>query len=292
MIKVSFKKKLITSQGPLDLSVRFEFQSGEMVSLFGESGVGKTTVLRILSGLTKPDEGFIQYGEETWFDSERRINVPVQNRRIGYVFQEQRLFPNMTVRQNLEYVIRDKKDQNRIDEFLQLMDLKELEGRLTQKLSGGQKQKVSLIRALLYRPKILLLDEAFSAIDVNTRFNIQDRLLALQKQMQITTVLVTHDLGEVFRLSEKTFVLENGQVSRYGRPHDVFTENNISGKFKFIGQILSFIKDGLVNIVTVQVGQNLVKVVVTDDEIQDLKVGEKIIVSSKAFNPIILKSNI
>src|SRR3989338_523850 len=192
MIKIKAKKNLLTSQGPVDLQVDFEFPYGELVTLFGPSGSGKTTILRMISGLTTPQEGFIQIDDEVWFDSERGINWPVQKRKIGFVFQDYNLFPHMTVWENLRFALRDKKDEGLIAEFLEIAHLKELRNRKPGSLSGGEKQRVALIRALLNKPKIFLLDEPLSALDLGLRLKLQDEILEISRRFKIPTIFVTH----------------------------------------------------------------------------------------------------
>ena len=289
MLRVNVTKKLRTAQGPLDLQIDFNVQKGEFVTFFGPSGAGKTTILRMIAGLVKPDEGFIQANGQVWFDSSQRINVPARKRRTGFVFQEYSLFPNMTVRENLEYALDDKKKIGLIDEFLKMVALTELQYRKPEQLSGGQKQRVALIRALLREPYVYLLDEPLAALDAEMRLRLQDEIIRLYRKAGITTVFVSHDIPEVFKLAGKVFVLNAGEIIKSGPAGEIFSANQISGKFKFPGEILEIHNDQGVNILTILVGNNFVKVVATPEEIRKLSVGSKIIVTSKAFNPIIIK---
>ena len=291
MIRVNVSKKLLTSDGLLDLQVDFEVEKGEFAALFGRSGTGKTTILRMIAGLTEPDHGFISIDGEVWFDRAKKINVPARKRQVGFVFQDYSLFPQMTVRKNLEFALCDRRDKGMIDELLDMVHLKEFQDRSPEHLSGGQKQRVALARAVLRKPKIFLLDEPLSALDVDMRLNLQDEILKIYKRFATTTLFVSHDLSEVFKLSSRVFVLEKGEIVKSGKPVEVFVESQISGKFKFVGQVLEICKEGVMNILTIQIGNNLTKVVATDCEIQDIYVGDKIIVAAKAFNPLILKYN-
>ena len=278
-----------TSQGQEWLDVDLKVEKGGFSTFFGESGAGKTTLLRIVAGLTDPAEGYIEVDGEVWFDSKRKINLPVQQRKVGFVFQDYSLFPNMTVRENIRYALADKNQENIIDGWLAAMDLKGLEHERPQKISGGQKQRVALVRALVSSPKILLLDEPLSALDVNLRLKLQDEILKIYQKTKITTILVSHDLSEVFKLSQRVLVLEQGKIVKSGQPHEVFSNQNLSGKFKFVGTIVDIQKDAILSIITVQIGNNLTKVVATDEELKDLKVGDKVVVASKAFNPLLMK---
>lgn len=279
----------MTAKGPLSLEIDLKIEAGEFVSIFGESGAGKTTVLRMIAGLTTPDEGTIETDTELWFDSARKINLPVQRRRIGFVFQDYSLFPHMSVRENLEFALQDKKEKAMIAELLEVVGLSELMHQRPNQLSGGQKQRVALIRALVRRPQLYLLDEPLSAVDLEWRLKLQEEILKIYRRFKTTTVFVSHDLSEVFKLSGRVFILERGRITKSGPPEQVFFKDNLSGKFKFAGETIEIKKADLINIVIVRVGNNLIKVVAADEEIAGLKTGDKVIVSAKAFNPLILK---
>lgn len=289
MIKVRAKKNLITSRGPIRLDVDFQIPDEGFITLFGPSGAGKTTILRMIAGLTDPDEGFIQVDDEVWFDSDQGINRPVQERQISFVFQDYNLFPNMTVRENLQYALKDKKDEGRIQEFLEMVHLTGLSDHKPATLSGGQRQRVALVRALLRKPKIFLLDEPLSALDWGLRLKLQDEIFALYNRFKVPTIFVTHDLSEIFKLAHQIFVMEEGRIVRHGKPGEIFGEDVLSGKFKFVGNILELRKEDFICIVTVQIGNNLTKVVATEEEARDWRVGDRVLVAAKAFNPIIVK---
>lgn len=289
MIKVRAKKNLMTSHGPIRLDVDFKIAEKEFITLYGPSGVGKTTVLRMIAGLTDPEEGLIEIDGDVWFDSEKGINKPVQEREISFVFQDYNLFPNMTVAENLQYALKDKKNQYLIHEFLEMVHLTELADRKPDALSGGQKQRVALVRALLRKPKIFLLDEPLSALDLEMRLRLQDEIFALYNRFQIPTIFVTHDLSEIFKLAHQIFIMEKGRIVRSGKPGEIFGEEALSGKFKFVGNILALERENFLYIVTVQIGSNLTKVVATEDEAGNWQVGDRVMVAAKAFNPIIMK---
>ncbi len=290
MIKLQFKKEMQTPLGKEWLDIDLNIAEGDFVSIFGESGAGKTTFLRILAGLIQPQEGYIEVDGEVWFDSRQRTNRPVQLRRTGFVFQESSLFPHMTVRANLEYACSDKKERSSIEEWMQTMGLKGLEDQKPDKLSGGQKQRVALIRALINQPKILLLDEPLSGLDIQARLNLQDEIIKVYQKTRTTTVLVSHDLPEVFKMSKKVLVLDHGKIIKSGSPQEVFVNNDLSGKFRFTGRIIEIHKDGILNILTLSIGNNVTKVVASDEEIVGLSIGSRVIVAAKAFNPLILRA--
>ena len=292
MIRVKVKKKLHTADGPMNLHVDFEVSKDEMVTLFGKSGAGKTTILRMIAGLTNPDEGYIEVNHEVWFDSHKKVNWAVQKRQIGFVFQEYTLFPNMTIEENLNFALMDKRDAPLIDELLAMTHLTELRKRKPDYLSGGQKQRAALVRALLRKPKMFLLDEPLSALDLSLRIKLQDELVEIHKRFNVPTIFVSHDLSEIFRLSNRILVIEDGRIKKDGHPDVLFGDHMTSGKFRFPCVILDIQQDNFLYIVTIQVGQHLTKVVATESEVMDLKMGDKIFVAAKAFNPIILKYSV
>ena len=282
-------KRLHSADGEIDLDVDVALAEGEFVTLFGQSGAGKTTLLRMLAGLTVPDRGHIAVGGEVWFDSEQHIDLPPQRREIGLVFQDYALFPNMTVRQNLAFALADKKQGSRVDELIDMMQLGALQQHLPATLSGGQKQRVALARALVRRPKLLLLDEPFSALDAETRIRLQDEILRLHRNFGLTTLIVSHDLGEVYKLSDRVLLIERGRISRNGRPAAVFNDRQVSGKFQFIGEVLAIEPEEVVYAVTVLVGNQVVTVIATVEEIAGIGIGDRVTLMAKAFNPMLLK---
>jgi molybdate transport system ATP-binding protein len=287
MIRLKIKKRLFSAEGEMDLAVDMRVSEGDFVTLFGKSGAGKTTLLRILAGLDAPDEGVITVGEETWYDSAAELNLPPQRRRVGFLFQDYALFPNMTVRKNMEFALDKRHDRSAVDELLRTVGLQELSERLPDTLSGGQKQRVALARALVRRPKILLLDEPLSALDLQMRLKLQDELLDIHRRFGVTTLMVSHDLSEIFKLSDKVFMIENGGIVRSGTPSELFMQDELGGKFRFTGEVLRIEKEGVVHILTLLIGNSIVRVVGTDEEVRGLRSGDRISVASKAFNPII-----
>ena len=288
MISLNINKELLSSSGKLNLNLDIKINEQEFLTIYGNSGAGKTTTLRILAGLTMPDKGYIKVGDEVWLDTENKINLPPQQRSIGFVFQDYALFPNMSVRKNLEYALSSKKDLSIINSLLEITDLQNLADRKPETLSGGQRQRVALARALVRKPKILLLDEPLSALDLEMRKKLQGEILRIHKQFNLTTILVSHDLKEIFRLSNRVMIIENGQITKSGELSEVFIEKKLSGKFKFEGEILSIKKSDVVYVVIVSIGNNIVKVIAAENEIENLTAGDSVIVSSKAFNPLLI----
>lgn len=288
MLTLNFKKRLHTADGEMNLTIDLDLQQHASLALYGPSGSGKTTTLRVLAGLTQPEEGFIQMGDTVWLDTSRNIFLPPQQRSIGFVFQDYALFPNMTVRKNLSYACRNSRDLPIVEELLALTGLSALADRLPEALSGGQRQRVALARALVRKPDLLLLDEPLSALDHDMRRKLQNTIVDLQQQYQFTLILVSHNLAEIFKLTDSVATLSKGTISSCGSLSDVFIGKKLSGKYKFEGEILHIEADDVVYIVTIAIGSNIVKVIATDTEINGLAVGSRVIVASKAFNPILL----
>ena len=285
-LDLNIKKTLHTVDGIIDLDVKISANKGEIITVFGKSGAGKTTLLRLIAGLTDAKSGNIIVNNKIWYNSVKQINLETQKRKTGFVFQDYALFPNMTVRQNLLFANNNKKE---IDELLNLTGLNEFKNRKPTKLSGGQKQRVALARALVTKPDLLLLDEPLAALDHEMRQELQDEIIKINKKHEVTIILVSHDLAEIFKLSKKVYVIDSGKIINYGSPEQVFNQESFSAKFQFIGEILKIKKADTVYIVDVLVGNNIIKVIASKKEVNNLKIAEKIIVGSKAFNPVIKK---
>lgn len=289
MIHINITKPLHTADGTIELSVNKEIESGDFLTLFGKSGSGKTTLLRIIAGLETPKSGSIIVDGVVWFDGEKKINLPPQRRNVGFVFQDYALFPNMSVRQNLEFALKEKKDTKKVGEILELMEIQNLASMKSERLSGGQKQRVAVARALMTDPKILLLDEPLSALDGAMRLKLQEELLAVHQRFGLTSILVSHDISEIFRLSNRVFQISLGNISQDANPSELFANQNLSGKFKVIGDIVNIRKSDILYVVEVLVHNEIIKVTAVANDIKNLNIGDKIVLSSKAFNPILSK---
>ncbi len=288
MIEFQISKHLQASGGDMHFNVSLSIKKGQLVTLYGESGAGKTSTLRMLAGLLQPDTGYIKVNETFWYNSKTKQNLKPQSRKIGYVFQDYALFPNMTVVQNLEFAL-GKSDRGIIDELIFTMELDALRNRKPETLSGGQKQRVALARALVQKPEILLLDEPLSALDIKIRLKLQDYILKVHKLYKLTTILISHDIGEIHKLSDWVFELKYGEIINQGTPADVFVKQNISGKFKFTGEVLNIQKQDVIYIVSVLIHNEVVQIIAQENEVQEINPGDRVMVASKAFNPVIYK---
>jgi molybdate transport system ATP-binding protein len=284
MIHINIHKPLHGAQGIMDLNVNLTIQSGDFVALSGQSGSGKTTLLRILAGLEEAN-GTLQVDDEFWL--KEKFCLPPQKRQIGFVFQDYALFPNMSVEENLLYV---SKDIALAKKLLEMTHLSELAKRMPNSLSGGQKQRVSLCRALMNRPKILLLDEPLSALDPTMRTKLQNEILTLHKEFGTTTIMVSHDPSEMYRLSNRVIVLSNGKVINDGSAKEVLLKTKGSQKFSFEGELLDIIKVDVIHIAIIAIGQQLVEVVISNQEAKSLTIGDTVNVSTKAFTPMVTQN--
>ena len=288
MISVNITKDLDTANGSIEACYEIEIKEGEFLTLFGSSGAGKTTLLRMIAGLEMPKNGIIKVGDEIWFDKAKKINLAPQKRSVGFVFQDYALFPTMSVRENLLFSAENDSHRSHVNELIEMVELTSLADRLPATLSGGQKQRVALARALVRKPKILLLDEPLSALDVSMREKLQNELAEIHKKFGVTTLLVSHDIAESVKLSDRLASVESGKIVYIGKPMEFFTPHALSGKLQFVAEILKIQLEHPVAIVTLLIGTSVVKTVITEQEVSEFKVGSKAIIASKAFNPILM----
>ncbi len=263
------------------LDVTLSIEEGGFIAITGESGSGKTTLLRLLAGLERGD-GEIKAGSAVW--QSERFFLDAQKREVGFVFQNYALFDNMTVEKNLLYVQKDKALATHLLEMVQMVEHKK---KYPSQLSGGQKQRVALARALMRKPKLLLLDEPLSALDSAMRTKLQNDILRLHKEFKTTTIMVSHDPSEIYRLASKVFLMDRGKIIKEGTPKEVLLKMQGSQKFAFEGEVLDIFKADVVYVVVVAIGRQIVEIVVSSQEAKKFYVGAKVNVGTKAFNPSI-----
>lgn len=218
---VDIEKKL----GAFSLKVRFE-AGNETLALLGASGSGKSMTLKCIAGIEKPDSGHIEVDGTVLFDSERRVNLPPQRRRVGLLFQNYALFPNMTVAQNIRAGARREKGlanrEEAAERIMERLGLSELAGRYPSQLSGGQQQRTALARLLVSAPRVLLLDEPFSALDSHLRFRMEQEVREVIRSFGRTVLLVSHDRDEVYRMADSIAVMSGGRLDVCGEKKAVF----------------------------------------------------------------------
>lgn len=286
MIRIRLKKQLNATQGKLNLDLDFNINKGAFISVYGNSGVGKTSLLQMIAGLLKADAGEIVSNGKTWYDSKRSISLKPQQRSVSYVFQEYALFPNMTVRENLAFALEKNQDSAIVDELIAITELDQLQNKKPKQLSGGQQQRVALARALVRKPDILLLDEPFSALDQNIKLKLQDYILKIHKHYNLCCILVSHDRQAHIKLSERVLFIENGMITKHGAASDLFpkaTEN-----FQLEGLVTKI--DFKHRKIHVLIGEQITCVSGDKIAIDKLSIGDKILISDCEFKPKIQKT--
>lgn len=237
-INISLVKPLMGAEGAFDLNVDIAIFERQFVALCGPSGAGKTSLLRLIAGLDKPQIGQIENQDDIWFSSQRQINKQVQNRHIGFVFQDYALFPNMSVQKNLYYAIKEKHKKKIALDYLALVGLENLAHVYPSQLSGGQQQRLALIRALASKPKLLLLDEPLSALDPQMRLFLQGEIRRLHDLFETTTIMISHDKQDILSMADRIVELKAGKIVTDQNLKD-YRPNKLHNKLEIIGEILS-----------------------------------------------------
>jgi len=279
MIDINIHKKLQGSNGEMTLDIDLNIDENSFIAVSGKSGSGKTTFLRILAGLENAN-GTLKVQDKIWLDGVK--SLAVQERDIGFVFQDYALFQNMSVLENLLFVNKDKKLAQHL---LELTQLTQLTQRLPNTLSGGQQQRVALCRAFMKRPKLLLMDEPLSALDPFMRAKLQNDILKLHQEFKTTTIMISHDPSEIYKLASRVIVLEDGKIIQDGQTKDILLKTKGSQKFSLRGEIIDILKADIIFVAVVAIGQQIVEVVLDEHEALIFKVGQVVNVSTKAFAP-------
>lgn len=231
-IKIEKKLKDIT------LKVAFETDTSDgILGILGASGCGKSMTLKCIAGIETPDQGRIVLNGRTLFDSGRKINLRVQERKVGYLFQNYALFPNMTVGENIEIAASGSKHEKsrQAEQYLKLLQIEELKNHFPGRLSGGQQQRAALARILVSNPDVLMLDEPFSALDYYLKENLQIELLEILKRYRGDILMVTHSRDEIYRFCEKMYVLSEGELVTSGQTKEVFKNPRTVAAAKLTG---------------------------------------------------------
>ncbi len=216
MLTVNVKKRL-SNQRTREFTLDVSFAVGDGITILaGASGAGKTTVLRLIAGILTPDEGLIKLDSQVFFDSKSRVNLPIQKRRVGFVFQDYCLFPHLNALENIAYGVKEKNKDLKVEkarEMLALLHIEPLDKQFPREMSGGEQQRVALARALASAPSIVLLDEPLSAVDVETRAKLLGEIESAQRRAKIPFVYVTHNETEAARLGNQRIVLRDGKLA-------------------------------------------------------------------------------
>jgi molybdate transport system ATP-binding protein len=236
MIKFDLHKTFDSHNRKVIINLDASCEEGKIYAVYGDSGVGKSTLLRMLAGLLEPDSGSIEVDGVVWYDNKHKKNLKVNKRSIGFLFQDYSLFPNMNVLKNILYGVEENEDQELIDRIIEIGDLKDLLDRMPSTLSGGQQQRVALARAIARKPRLLLLDEPLSALDANMRIKLQKEILAINGVIKTTIIFVSHDLPEVFKLADEVLVIENGKFTKRGTPNELFANE----KTDLMGELIAY----------------------------------------------------
>ncbi len=224
MLKIDLHRTFKTRQRKTGISCKAEFELGVTSSIYGKSGVGKSTVLRMIAGLEKADSGYIRFNDETWFDDTTRTDLAIPERNIGFVFQDFNLFPNMTVEGNLKYASGNSISKE-VMHLLEVTDLMKLLNSHPRELSGGERQRVSIVRALCQNPKLLLLDEPFSALDDESIGDLIGEIKVIQKEIGTTVIVVSHRKDVIFEMATSVVHMKNDQTAVQGRPEDLLKKS-------------------------------------------------------------------
>jgi len=287
MIRINIRKKLNTGGPSPGLIIDTEIADHSFTALYGPSGAGKTSILRILTGLMQPEEGMIEVDGETWFNSQRKINLPPQKRNAGLVFQDYALFPNMSVKENLLFASAQK-DAELLQQMLRITGLTEFQDQKPHLLSGGQKQRVALARALMRKPALLLLDEPLSALDQQTRIQLRQELRQLHQENNLTTLLVSHDKPEIYTLADQVISIDKGTIIRSGTFAEVFGSAP-SNALTLRGEVLR-INQTLTNYTAdILTGDQIMTIPLTRDLAKTLVPGEKVTLTFQLDGTVIQK---
>lgn len=222
MLEINIRKQL----GSFAVDVSFSLVQPGITALFGPSGAGKSSLINMAAGLIRPDAGRIVVGGEILFDSDQGIHVPPEKRRFGYVFQDGRLFPHLSVRANLTYGMKLVDESERyvgLDRVVELLGIGGILHRRPANLSGGEKQRVAIGRALLTSPRLLLMDEPLASLDEARKAEIMPFIVELHRELTVPILYVSHSVGEVLHLAETVVILDSGRVSAIGKPADLIS---------------------------------------------------------------------
>ena len=218
MLDIKVHKRYSSRRRQVDIDCVATIEDSITTAFYGKSGIGKSSILRMIAGLESPDSGTIVFNGVTWFSSEKKINVPIANRKLGFVFQDYNLFPNMTVERNLKYASSENKIAPEIIQIVDSTGLTQLLASYPDELSGGQKQRVAILRALCQKPEILLLDEPFSALDDEAISEIISEIKLIQENLNMTIIVISHRKDVIFEMAESVVYMKPHGKIEQGHP--------------------------------------------------------------------------
>ena len=278
MIKIQIYKEFFKSANQFYIDVDFSLKKGSFNALFGDSGSGKTTILNVIAGIKYADRGKISVLDNVWLDTAAQINLAINKRKIGVVFQNSILFPHLTVYENLVFSKEKNDSLELMNELIQLFSISDLLKQFPENLSGGEKQKVAIVRSLIRNPDLLLLDEPFSAVDFQQRKELQDALLQVHQKLKFTALVISHDIEEVVRLSDNIFMLDKGKVIKNGPALALFENKEEDTTISLTGIVVSVEQLGRNQKIRILVG-NEIHAIEKDNSMH--QIGDRIIVEMK-----------
>lgn len=268
-LDLKLEKQLQRIEGEQTLNVEMLLDEGDFVAIYGPSGIGKTTLLRMVAGLSQPDKGHLYIQKKAWFDASQTINLPTQQRKVGFVFQDYALFPNMTVLENLRFA---NPTVDLIQNLLKEINLEGLKDKKPAELSGGQQQRVALARALMVESPILLLDEPLSALDYALRRDMQRLIARLHQKYNRTILMVSHDIPEIINLANKLLVITEEKTTLYKNPKAYFQRVNLLEEIEEIGRVIRLEETQII----LQVNEQIRKVERSMINIKNLHIGDEL----------------
>ena len=214
------KKSFTDKKRSIDVSCNVTLNDTLTTAIYGRSGIGKSTILRLIAGLESPDEGTIIFNNQIWYSSEKGINLPVGDRNLGFVFQDYNLFPNMTIERNLAYASPDGKISEDIENLMVTLELNSMLKSYPNEISGGQRQRIAIVRSLCQKPKLLLLDEPFSALDDDSIEELISEVKLIQKYYNMMILVVSHRKDIIYGMAENVLHMKKDGAS-FGTPKEV-----------------------------------------------------------------------
>jgi len=286
MLQIHIEKSIGPQHQRQQLAIDVELAAGEVLALSGPSGVGKTTLLRLIAGLEQPDAGTIHFADTLWSDPANHYCLPTAKRRIGFVFQDYALFPHLTVTEQLRYGQR-RTDPAGITYWLDRLELHAHRDHYPVQLSGGQRQRLALARALIGEPQLLLLDEPLSALDAGLRQDLQTLLTQIFLDRRITTVLVSHDAGEIFRLADRLLQLTESGPARLGTPTELLLGSLTPGRCTLHATVLALQPSAVMVTAVLSIGHDRITTLISPGEAASLHIGMSVLVELNGTSAVL-----